>query len=268
MMNERRHAWEDVIDDEIRALTRNYAARMGLRNRPALLCIDNYNAVFGDRPQPLLEAIERFPGSCGLAAWDALEPTRRLMAAARKAAIPIIHTTADLANRASAAATRATKRAIGGRDPEWDFAHFPDLAPQSGELVIRKTRASAFYGTALSAHLVQLGVDTLVICGNSTSGCVRASVNEAFMHGYSVALVEDCVFDRNWLSHKVNLYDMNTKYGDVIFVDEAVDYIADHAGWPAGALVRNDLAHNAGGSPRETAAGERLVVSRSRGGAD
>jgi maleamate amidohydrolase len=242
MVIERRHTWEDVIDDEIRAVTRNYAARMGLRGRPALLCIDNYNAVFGDRPQPLLEAIERFPSTCGTAAWDALEPTKRLMTAARQASIPVIHTTADLANRSTAAAISGTKRAIGGRDPEWDFAHFPDLAPQSGELLIRKTRASAFFGTPLSAHLVQLGVDTLVICGNSTSGCVRASVNEAYMHGYSVAVVEDCVFDRNWLSHKVNLYDMNTKYGDVIFVDEAVEYIANHAGWPASAQPRNDRA--------------------------
>ena len=240
MVIERRHTWEDVIDDEIRALTRNYAGRMGLRDRPALLCIDNYNAVFGDRPQPLLEAMERFPSTCGQAAWDALEPTRRLMAAARQARIPVIHTTADLANRAGGATASATKRAISGRDAEWDFAHYPDLAPQSGELLIRKTRASAFYGTALSAYLVQLGVDTLVICGNSTSGCVRASVNEAFMHGYSVAIVEDCVFDRNWLSHKVNLYDMNTKYGDVIFVDEAVDFIVSHADWPASAQLRDD----------------------------
>ena len=242
MVTERRHTWEDVIDDEIRALTRNYAPRMGLRGRPALLCIDNYNAVFGDRPQPLLEAIERFPSTCGAAAWDALEPTKRLMTAARQSAIPVIHTTADLANRSAAAGISGTKRAIGGRDPEWDFAHFPDLAPRSGELLIRKTRASAFYGTALSAYLVQLGVDTLVICGNSTSGCVRASVNEAYMHGYSVAVVEDCVFDRNWLSHKVNLYDMNTKYADVIFVDEAVEYIANHVDWPASAQQRNDRA--------------------------
>jgi nicotinamidase-related amidase len=171
-----------------------------------------------------------------------LAPTKQLMAMAREAGIPVIHTTADLANRSSAATTSATKRAIGGRDPEWDFAHFPDLAPQSGELLIRKTRASAFYGTALSAYLVQLGVDTLVICGNSTSGCVRASVNEAYMHGYSVAIVEECVFDRNWLSHKVNLYDMNTKYGDVIFVDEALEYLANHTGWPASAQLRNDRA--------------------------
>jgi maleamate amidohydrolase len=227
-MAERLHAWEDVIDDEIRALTRKYASRMGLRTRPALLCIDNYNAVFGDGPRPLLEAIERFPSTCGLTAWNALEPTLRLMAAAREARIPLIHTTADLTNRHVASGGRATKRAVGGRDPEWDFAHFPQLAPEPGELVIRKTRASGFYGTALSTYLVQLGVDSLIVCGNSTSGCVRATVNEAFMHGYSVAVIEDCVFDRNWLSHKVNLYDMNTKYADVIFIDEALEYIAGH----------------------------------------
>ncbi len=232
MTEERRHAWEDVIDDEIRALTANYAGRMGLRDHPALLCIDNYNAVFGDRPEPLLEAMKRFPSSCGLAAWDALEPTQRLMAAARAAGLPVIHTTSDLANRANITA-QATKRAVSGDDAAWNAAHFEPLAPEPGELLIRKTRASAFHGTPLSAYLVQLGVDTLIICGNSTSGCVRASVNEAYMHGYSVGIVEDCVFDRNWLSHKVNLYDMNTKYGDVIFLDEALDYIEAHGEWNA-----------------------------------
>jgi len=232
MTEERRHAWEDVIDDEIRALTANYAGRMGLRDHPALLCIDNYNAVFGDRPEPLLEAMKRFPSSCGLAAWDALEPTQRLMAAARAARLPVIHTTSDLANRANITA-QATKRAVSGDDAAWNAAHFEPLAPEPGELLIRKTRASAFHGTPLSAYLVQLGVDTLIICGNSTSGCVRASVNEAYMHGYSVGIVEDCVFDRNWLSHKVNLYDMNTKYGDVIFLDEALDYIEAHGEWNA-----------------------------------
>jgi nicotinamidase-related amidase len=125
----------------------------------------------------------------------------------------------------------ATKREIGGDDPVWNSAHFAPLAPLEGELLIRKTRASAFYGTPLSAYLVQMGVDTLVICGNSTSGCVRASVNEAYMHGYNVAIIEDCVFDRNWLSHKVNMYDMNTKYGDAIFIDEALDYVETTGGW-------------------------------------
>jgi nicotinamidase-related amidase len=221
----RQHAWEDVIDDEIRQVASNYQGRMGQRGRPALLCIDNYNAVFGDRPEPVLEAMKRFPSSCGLAAWQALEPTQRIMAAARAAGIPVIHTTRDDASESDTSKMSSTKRGTYGGDRAWNHAFFPPLAPQPGELVIRKTRASAFYGTPLEAHLTQLDVNTLVCVGNSTSGCVRASVLEGFMHGYSMVVVEDGVFDRNWLSHKVNLFDMHCKYADVLFVDEALEYI-------------------------------------------
>jgi nicotinamidase-related amidase len=221
----RQHAWEDVIDDEIRQVASNYKGRMGQRGRPALLCIDNYNAVFGDRPEPVLEAMQRFPSSCGLAAWNALEPTQRIMAAARTAGIPVIHTTRDDATEAASSKTTSTKRSVYGDDRDWNHALFPPLAPQPGELVIRKTRASAFYGTPLAAHLVQMDVNTLVCVGNSTSGCVRASVLEGYMHGYSMVVVEECVFDRNWLSHKVNLFDMNCKYADVLFLEEALEYL-------------------------------------------
>jgi nicotinamidase-related amidase len=221
----RQHAWEDVIDDEIRQIAGNYQGRMGQRSRPALLCIDNYNAVFGDRPEPVLEAMQRFPSSCGLAAWNALEPTQRMMAAARAAGIPVIHTTRDDATEGHNSRTTSTKRAVYGGDRAWNHAFFPPLAPLPGELVIRKTRASAFYGTPLAAHLTQMDVNTLVCVGNSTSGCVRASVLEGFMHGYSMVVVEECVFDRNWLSHKVNLFDMHCKYADVLFIDEALQYI-------------------------------------------
>jgi nicotinamidase-related amidase len=221
----RPHAWEDIIDDEIRQIGANYAERMGLRDRPALLCIDNYNAVFGDRPQPVVDAMARFPSSCGLAAWNAVEPTRRLMAAARERGLPVIHTTRAEKLQAAANPIASTKRKNKGADPAWDYAHFAALAPQPGEPVIYKMRASIFYGTTLASHLMQLDVNTLIICGNSTSGCVRASVNDAYMHGYSVGIVEECVFDRNWLSHKVNLFDMNAKYGDVMFLDEVLAYL-------------------------------------------
>jgi nicotinamidase-related amidase len=222
-MEHRRHVWDDVIDDETRQIYRSYGERMGLRARPALLCIDNYNDVFGDRPEPVLKAIERFPHACGEAAWAAIEPTRRLMAAARQAGIPVVHTTRDELSLTAAGSLRSTKRRRFADDPAWGYAFFPQLAPEPGELVIRKTRASAFYGTPLDALLVQGAVDTVIVCGNSTSGCVRATVLEAYMHGYAVAVVEECVFDRSPLSHKVNLFDMNAKYGDVMFLDEVLD---------------------------------------------
>lgn len=221
----KRHAWEDVIDDEIRAVNANYAERMGLRNRPALLCIDNYNAVYGDRAEPVLQALARFPSSCGVAAWNAIEPTQRLLAAARKRGIPVIHTTRGESVHSPADRMYSTKRKNKGADPAWDYAHFAPLAPQPDELVVYKMRASVFYGTTLAANLTKLDVNTLIICGNSTSGCVRASVNDAYSQGYSVGIVEECVFDRNWLSHKVNLFDMNAKYGDAMFLEEVLRYL-------------------------------------------
>ncbi len=225
MGEKRRHAWEDLIDDETRQVYAPYGDRMGLRDRPALLCVDNYNAVFGDRREPLLEAIARFPSSCGEWAWAAIGPTKQLMAAARDAGIPVIHTTRDDLTQTATSPIRSTKRKAEGGDPTWNHAFFSPLAPEPGELVIRKTRASGFYGTPLQAHLVQMGVDTLIVCGNSTSGCVRATVLEGYMRGYAIGIAEECVFDRNWLSHRVNLFDMNAKYADVMFLDEVLDYL-------------------------------------------
>jgi len=86
-------------------------------------------------------------------------------------------------------------------------------------------RASAFYGTPLAAHLTQLGVKSVIVCGESTSGCVRASAVDAYSHGFHVTLVEECCFDRSPISHKVNLFDMHHKYADVLHVDEVVAHL-------------------------------------------
>ena len=87
-------------------------------------------------------------------------------------------------------------------------------------MVITKQRASAFYGTPLTAHLTQLGIQTLIVCGESTSGCVRASSVDAYSNGFHVVLVEECCFDRSMLSHKINLFDLHHKYTDVMKVGE------------------------------------------------
>jgi len=224
-----RHVWEDLIDDEISKISLTSGSPLGLSDRPALLCIDNYNAVFGDRAQPMTEAVDRFPSSCGLAAWAAIEPTQRLMAAARAADVPVIHTTRADIDPHFAPGIYSTKRRPRASDAAWNYTLFADLAPQPGEVMIPKPRASAFFGTAMAARLTQLGVNTVIICGNSTSGCIRATVTDAFMHGYRVGVVEECVFDRNSLSHKVNLLDMNLKYADVMFLDEILIYFNSHS---------------------------------------
>ena len=92
--------------------------------------------------------------------------------------------------------------------------------------MFRKERASAFAGTPLAAHLNELDVNGLIVCGESTSGCVRASVVDAYSAGFHVTVVEECVFDRSELSHKVNLFDMHHKYADVMVLEEVLDHLS------------------------------------------
>jgi nicotinamidase-related amidase len=149
------------------------------------------------------------------------------MAAARAAGIPVIHTHGLAEIPAPVRKSQTTKRSsTSTHDRAWEYAHFADLAPLPGEIVIEKLRATAFYGTPINSYLTQLGVNTLIYCGNSTSGCVRASVVDGYNAGYATAVVEECVFDRNWLSHKVNLFDLNSKYADVMFLDEVLQYLS------------------------------------------
>ncbi len=103
---------------------------------------------------------------------------------------------------------------------------WPDFAPEPGDLVIRKERASCFYGTPLVAHLREMGVASLIVCGESTSGCVRASVVDGYSNGFPTVVVEECTFDRSSLSHKVNLFDMHHKYADVLHLDEVLAHLA------------------------------------------
>lgn len=218
------HCWEDVIGPDERLIAGRYRAERPLGIRPALLLIDCYRAVFGDRPQKLAEAIDRYPATCGDAAWHALEPLQDLLSAARKHQVPVFHTTGE--TREDARLGTATLRV---RKPEEDqtvgYEIIPPLAPRNGELVVRKSRASAFFGTPLSSWLRELGVDTLVIAGETTSGCVRASVIESYSHGFKTVVVEEATFDRSQLSHKVNLFDMHLKYASIFHLEQAVEYL-------------------------------------------
>jgi len=95
--------------------------------------------------------------------------------------------------------------------------------------VIEKTTASAFWGTPLIFQLQALGIDTLIVCGETTSGCVRATVVDGATHRFRMGVVEECVFDRTEASHFINLYDMHQKYADVVPLDMAKDYLSRRA---------------------------------------
>ncbi len=210
--------------------------RVGFGTRPAILNIDLYRGVFGDTNLPLLEGTKLWSGYCGPVGWNAVPHIQRLHREARDVGIPICHATGLLDEESgipgwSQAIHAQSPRRIPLNDAAARdrFARRYDIideaAPQVGDVVVRKTAPSAFWGTPLIAELVRLGVDTLLVTGESTSGCVRATVVDAASHRFRVQVIEDCVFDRHEACHAINLFDMHQKYADVISIDAAVDYL-------------------------------------------
>ncbi len=216
--------WQDIITPDVLEVYSSYRRKVFVGPSPALLAIDLYDVVYRGGPRPPDELTRIHPSSCGEYAHAAIEPTKRLFAAARRAALPIFYSTGDVRAESRPSLVTATKRNKPPADPA-DYAIRPEFQPQPQDVVITKQRASVFFGTPLIAHLTQLGVQTLVICGESTSGCVRASAVDAYSHGFHVVLVEECCFDRSILSHKINLFDMHHKYCDVMHVDQVVAHL-------------------------------------------
>ena len=218
------HCWQDVVSAEDLELYRHYRRETYVGKRPALLAIDLYNMVYQGGSRPVHEVAKDFPSSCGEYAWNAIEPTKQLFSLARARGFPVIYTTGEDRPEARPQSVKATNRRRGntGEDPQGIFEAFK---PEPDDLVIYKQRASGFFGTPLIAHLTQHGVDTVIVCGESTSGCVRASVADAYSYGFHVVVVEEGTFDRNLLSHKVNLFDMHHKYADVMHLDELAEHL-------------------------------------------
>lgn len=218
------HCWKDVVDPADLELYEPYQRELFVGKRPALVAIDLYNMVYAGGSKPVQEVSREYPSSCGEYAWTAVDPTRQLFAMVRARGFPVFYTTGETRPEAKPQDVRATNRRRGKtvENPQGIFEAF---APQSGDVIIYKQRASGFFGTPLVAHLTQAGVDTVIICGESTSGCVRASVADAYSYGFHVVVAEECVFDRNLLSHKVNLFDMHHKYADVMHMDDLAEQL-------------------------------------------
>ena len=217
------HCWADVIPADVVEIYRQYARDTFVGPAPALLAIDLYELAYQGGARPPVELQQSYPSSCGEYAHVAIGPTKRLFSAARAAGLPIFYTTADTRPDSVPGKVTPTKRPGTPTDPA-AYVIRPEFKPQPGDVVITKQRASAFYGTPLLAHLTRLGIQTVIVCGESTSGCVRASAVDAYSNGFHVVLVEECCFDRSLISHKVNLFDMHHKYADVLHLDDVVKH--------------------------------------------
>jgi nicotinamidase-related amidase len=221
-------------------------APYGFGRRPAVIVVDDYYASVGLERQPLLEAITTWPGSCGIEGWDAIDRTVELLEVARANDVPIIYFH-DLEDFPSAWGGRPRGPAPWGHLPAEIAAKanqiIEEVAPHPGDLVLKKEGPSGFHRTPLQDHLTYLGIDTLIVVGESTSGCVRSTVVDGAANRYRMGVVEECVFDRTEAAHAINLFDMDLKYADVISLSEAQRYLATGSTAPPDALESTSNAH-------------------------
>ena len=194
-----------------------YAEKGGLGERPALLVVDMTYNFCGDRPEPILASIKSWRASCGQAAWIAVPRIEALITVARQRGVPVIYTLRDARDDGWDRGRWRGKNRRSGEDSSRDGNRIiAELAPQPGDIVLRKQKPSAFFATPLIAQLTQLRCDTVIVAGCTTSGCVRATAVDAFSYNLRVAVPEDAVFDRAEASHAISLFDMNAKYADVM----------------------------------------------------
>jgi maleamate amidohydrolase len=160
---------------------------------------------------------------------DCLASGARVLSAARASGVPVIHTRVQFAPDGSDGGVfvrkvRALEQLYGG-GPLSEL--MPEVAPVEGELVITKQYASAFFGTSLASTLVARGIDTVVLVGVSTSGCIRATGVDAVQHGFIPLVVRDAVGDRTSQTHDANLFDLQAKYAEVVDERTAVAYLEE-----------------------------------------
>ena len=222
------HCWKDVIDEDTLKVYDCYRRDTFVGEKPALIAIDLYNLVYQGGPRPPVETTPKHYNTCGHFAFDAIAPTKRLLAAARRAHLPIFYCTQETRPQNRPYGVGST-RSVVKLEPEV-FEIYHEFTPEPPDVIIKKQRASIFQGTPIVSHLNFLGVKSLIVCGESTSGCVRASSVDAYSLGYHVSLVEECTYDRSALIHKVNLFDLAHKYVDVMRVDEVVAHLDRMAG--------------------------------------
>jgi nicotinamidase-related amidase len=202
-----------------------FLRQLELGHRTALVVVDVTLGFTGREGLTLDQAIEEFPTACGPSSWEAMPQIARLIQQFRARGMPIVYTRSDIESQRFTG--RATKSKREGKVAP-GFGDFPaDIAPRDGEWVFEKTKASAFFRTPLSIYLTRERIDSVVICGVSTSGCVRATAVDSCSSGFDTFVIEDACFDRSWFAHCSNLFDMSAKYAEVLSVRELEELWGD-----------------------------------------
>jgi maleamate amidohydrolase len=193
-----------------------FGGRLPFGRRPAVLVVDMARAYL-DPESPLYAGVE-----------DAVAAGAALVDAAREAGVPVVFTRVEYQPGGLDGGLFYRKvpalAAFERGNPYGDFV--PELTPRDGDVVVVKQYASAFFGTSLAATLNTMSVDTLLICGLSTSGCVRATGVDALQHGFIPYMVADACGDRDPRPHEAALFDLRHKYAEVVSLDEATALLA------------------------------------------
>ena len=195
-----------------------FDGRLGFGSRPAVLVIDFIRAY-------------TTPDADFYAApvVDAVAETVDVLALARQKHVPVIYTrvlysASGVDGGVFVQKVPALRQLVDG-EPLGEIV--PELPPADDDVIIIKQYASAFFGTSLAAMLTSLGVDTLILTGCSTSGCVRATAVDGMQYGFRVIVPRDCVGDRHPEPHEANLFDIDSKYGDVVSKADVLQYLTN-----------------------------------------
>ncbi|WP_311243670.1 isochorismatase family protein [Microbacterium sp. WCS2018Hpa-23] len=207
-----------------------FTVRSEFGQRPALLVVDVMMSFTGEEGLTLADSQVEWPTSCGPAAWDAIPNMRRMIDLGHKAGWPVVYTT-GLPGGGAFGGTVKGERVHEVTTMDLPGAvDIPDaVKPLPGELVLAKPKASAFFDTPLASYLIRNKIDTVIVVGGATSGCIRATVIDSYAHGFPTFVIEDAVFDRSRVSTGVNLGEMHMKYADVMTADEFEALVAEYA---------------------------------------
>lgn len=219
--------WDSVIPERERALYAQigFGKKGAQPGRAALLVIDVQYRSTGRESVVIEESVKQYPLSCGEYGWRAVPHIASLIGAFRSHGLPVIfpHVAPKRAYDGQRFADKAP--AVMTVPPE-DYEFVRECAPAEGDILLPKYHASSFFGTALVSHLVSQNVDTIVVTGATTSGCVRATVVDGSSYGFQVIVAQEAVYDRSPTSHAANLFDMDSKYADVMPTAQVVDLLA------------------------------------------
>ena len=225
--------WDGLLSSEEQEVFNAFTRPKPLGRRPAVLVVDVNYAFVGLKPENIVESVKDYRTSCGERGWRGVANIQILLDSARERGVPIIYTTglnptrrgAHWANRARTEESLSLLSADELEHQRTGNRIVDEIAPRAEDIVIEKRGPSGFFGTPLVSYLNELDVDTLIVAGTTTSGCVRASVVDAASNNFFVGVVEECCFDRFDISHRVSLMDMHAKYGQVMSLTDAQLYL-------------------------------------------